>query len=292
MAEPADSLTPAPWTLFNRLRQALWRRPLRRVSLLALPLFTAVLVALAAYRLAPMDPMAVVTAPLAPPDAAHWLGSDHLGRDVLSRLIVGSRWTLGAAFAASAIAALPGILLGLLSGYFGGFVDSIISRALDLLLAFPRLLLAIGIVALIGRGLPNVALAAGLSGMPVVARIVRGAVLAVRSEAFIEASRALGASDATIIRRHILPNVAGSALVVVTLQIGWAVLDISALSFLGLGPPLGTAEWGTMLNEARIALRDAPWVVLAPGLALALAVLDVNLFGDALRDVLAMHGRR
>jgi ABC-type dipeptide/oligopeptide/nickel transport system permease subunit len=176
-----------------------------------------------------------------------------------------------------------------LSGYFEGPVDALISRALDVLLAFPRLLLALGILALSGKGLLNVALAVGVAGIPVVARVVRSATRAVNRQTFIEASRALGTGEAAIIRRHIWPNVAGTALVVVTLQIGWAILDVSALSFLGLGPPLGTPEWGTMLNEGRIVLRDAPWAALAPGLALALAVLTINLLGDALRDVLDPH---
>ena len=158
-----------------------------------------------------------------------------------------------------------------------------------MLLTFPRLLLALGIVALSGRGLPNVALATGLAGIPMVARVVRGAALSTRRQTYIEAALAVGASDLRIVRRHIWPNIAGTTLVVVTLQMGWAILDISALSFLGLGPPLGTPEWGTMLNEARIALRDAPWAAVAPGLALAVTVLVINLLGDALRDALDPH---
>jgi ABC-type dipeptide/oligopeptide/nickel transport system permease subunit len=211
---------------------------------------------------------------------------------VLSRLIFGARWTLGAALLASAVAAVPGILLGLLAGYFQGRTDTLISRGLDVLLAFPRLLLALGIVALSGKGLFNVALAIGLAGIPMVARVVRGAALVVGHQTFIEAARAIGAGHGAILRRHIWPNVAGTALVMVTLQMGWAILDVSALSFLGLGPPLGTPEWGTMLNEARIGLRDAPWAALAPGLALASTVLVVNLLGDTLRDALDPRSSR
>jgi glutathione transport system permease protein len=193
---------------------------------------------------------------------------------------------LGAGLLAALVAAVPGTLLGLVAGHYEGLVDTLISRLLDVLLAFPRLLLALGIVALTGKGLLNIALATGMAGLPVVARVVRGATRQVRGQTYVEASRALGANEQAIIRRHIWPNVTGATLVVVTLQMGWAVLDVSALSFLGLGPPLGTPEWGTMLNEARIILREAPWVALAPGLALALTVLTVNLLGDALRDVL------
>jgi ABC-type dipeptide/oligopeptide/nickel transport system permease subunit len=257
---------------------------------LATLLLAVGLLALLAPWLAPADPMALVAPPLTPPSAAHWLGVDHLGRDMLSRLLFGARWTLGAALLAAIIATLPGILLGLLAGYFEGPLDIAISRALDVVLAFPRLLLALGIVALSGRGLFNVALATGLAGIPLVARVVRGEALVIRRQTYIEAARALGAGDPSIIRRHVWPNVAGTALVVVTLQVGWAILDVSALSFLGLGPPLGTPEWGTMLNEARIVLRDAPWEALVPGLALALTVLTVNLLGDALRDALVSHG--
>jgi glutathione transport system permease protein len=248
--------------------------------------------ALLAPWLAPFKPMELVAAPLSAPSAAHWLGVDHLGRDILSRLLYGARWTLGAALLAASVASIPGVILGLLAGYFEGFADTLISRSVDVLLSFPRLLLAMGIVALSGKGALNIALATGLTGIPVVIRIVRGSALVVQHQTFIEAARALGANDPSIVRRHIWPNVAGVALVVVTLQMGWAILDVSALSFLGLGPPLGTPEWGTMLNEARIAIRDAPWVALAPGLALALTVLNINLLGDALRDALDPQQRR
>ena len=259
---------------------------LRRVLTLVALLMGLGITALLAPWLAPADPMALIALPLSPPGPNHWLGIDHLGRDVLSRLLFGGRWTLGAGLLAAAIAAIPGTLLGLASGYCKGLTDILISRLLDVLLAFPRLLLALGIVALTGKGLLNVALATGLAGIPIVARLVRSKTRAVRRQTFIEASRALGASETSIIRRHIWRNVAGTALVVITSQMGWAILDVSMLSFLGLGPPLGTPEWGTMLNESRVVLRDAPWAALAPGLILALTVLVINLLGDALRDIL------
>jgi ABC-type dipeptide/oligopeptide/nickel transport system permease subunit len=266
------------------------RRPRRRrAPLLALLLLSLGLISALAPVLAPYDPMAVVAPPLLSPSPAHWLGTDHLGRDVLSRLLFGGRWTLGASLLAAAVSALPGVLLGLIGGYFERPAGVLIGRGVDLLLAFPRLLLALGIVALSGSGLVNVALAAGIAGIPVVVRVLRSAVLTQARQVYIEASRALGMGDAGIIRRHIWPNVAGTALVVITLQMGWAILDVSALSFLGLGPPLGTPEWGTMLNEARISLRDAPWAALAPGIALALSVLSINMLGDALRDMMDPH---
>ncbi len=258
----------------------------------ALLLISLGLAALLAPRLAPFDPMALVASPLTPPGATHLLGTDHLGRDVFSRLLYGGRWTLSAGLLAALVSAGPGVLLGLLAGYFEGSTDTFISRAMDVWLAFPRLLLALGIVALTGKGLFNVALATGLTGIPVVARVVRGATRSARRQTYIEAARALGAADGFILRKHVWPNVAGTAMVVVTLHAGWALLDVSALSFLGLGPPLGTPEWGAMLNEARTALRDAPWAALAPGLALALTVLGVNLLGDALRDAQSVHTLR
>jgi glutathione transport system permease protein len=277
-------LRPASWVSFRSQR---FRRGIpTRGWVLGFLLAVLGAIALLAPWLAPDDPMAPVAPPLTRPGPAHWLGVDHLGRDVLSRLLVGARWTLGAALLASAIAAVPGAILGIASGYFEGPADIIISRSVDVLLAFPRLLLALGILALTGTGLLNVALATGLAGIPLVARVVRGTVLVTRRQTYIEAARALGSHDAGILRRHVWPNIAGTTFVVVTLQMGWSVLDVSALSFLGLGPPLGTPEWGTMLNEARIVLREAPWAALVPGLALALTVLVVNLLGDALRDAL------
>jgi peptide/nickel transport system permease protein len=297
MREHARQTAPAlfpevlpPYDRARRRTESGTRGPrLRRAPLLAVLLFGMGLISVLAPLLAPYAPMAVVAPPLVPPSPAHWLGTDHLGRDVLSRLLYGGRWTLGAALLAAVVSALPGVLLGLIGGYFERPAGAVIGRGVDLLLAFPRLLLALGIVALSGSGLVNVALATGIAGIPVVVRVLRSAVLSQARRTYIEASRALGMGDAGIIRRHIWPNVAGIALVVVTLQMGWAILDVSALSFLGLGPPLGTPEWGTMLNEARISLRDAPWTALAPGIALALAVLSINMLGDALRDMLDPH---
>lgn len=244
------------------------------------------LIVLLAPHLAPADPAALVADPLLSPSREHWLGSDHLGRDVLSRLLHGGRWTLSAALLSALIAALPGGLLGLIAGFHGGALDELVSRALDVQLAFPRLLFALGVVALTGKGLANVALATGLAGLPTVARVVRGATQAVRGAPYVEAARALGLRDLRLVRRHMIPNVAGTLLVVSTLQMGWAALDVAALSFLGLGPPLGTPEWGTMLYEERLYLREAPWATLAPGLVLALTVLLINLLGDTLRDAL------
>lgn len=244
------------------------------------------LTALLAPHIAPVSPGAITTEPLQAPNYKHWLGSDHLGRDVFSRLLHGGRWTLRAALLASLISAVPGALLGLIAGFYGNLLDSAISRALDVQLAFPRLLFAMGVVALTGRGLTNIALATGLSGLPTVVRIVRGATRSMRDAPYMEASRALGVGDWRLIRYHLLPNIIGTVLVVSTLQMGWAILDVAALSFLGLGPDLGTAEWGAMLFQERGYLRSAPWAALSPGLALGLTVLLTNLLGDALRDAL------
>ncbi|HHH41707.1 MAG TPA: ABC transporter permease, partial [Chloroflexi bacterium] len=232
-----------------------------------------------------LDPLATDPQhPLAPPSPAHPLGTDLLGRDLLVRLLYGGRWTLGVGLLAAALATLPGVLLGLLSGFYEGVLDELIGRGMDLLLAFPHLLLALGVVALLGPGMGNIALATGLTGLPGVVRVVRSATRTVSRQPYILAARAVGVGHLRLLRRYLLPNVAGPVLVMATLQLGWAILNVSALSFLGLGPPLGTPEWGAMLNEGRTYLRTAPWIAVAPGLALSLTVLAVNLLGDGLQE--------
>ncbi len=223
---------------------------------------------------------------LAPPSQAHLLGTDFLGRDVLSRLLYGGRLTLGVGLLAAAVAAIPGLALGLVAGYSGGWADSLISRAADVLLSIPYLLLALGIVALIGQRLESVAFGIGLAGIPGTVRVVRAAVIGIKRLTFITAARSIGATETRIVVRHILPNVAGPTLVIVTLQVGWAILNASALTFLGVGVPPGVPEWGAMLNEGRLYLREAPWVAVSAGTLLTLTVLSVNLVGDGIRDAL------
>ncbi len=246
-----------------------------------------IVAALFAPWLAPADPLAVATtAQLLPPGPGHWAGTDLFGRDILSRLLYGGRVSLAVGVLAVLIAALPGTVLGLLAGYYGRWVDGAIMRLMDMLLAFPSMLLALAIVATLGPGLLNVMVAVGIAGIPNYTRLVRGSVLAVRKRWYIRAARAVGCRDSRIILRHVLPNVFAPIVVLATLDVAWAILNASSLSFLGLGAQPPTPEWGAMLSEGRGYLRQAPWITAAPGLLIMLTVLSINLLGDGLRDAL------
>ncbi len=220
------------------------------------------------------------------PSAAHWLGTDNFGRDTLSRVLAGARTSIGIALAATLLGAFAGGLLGLWTGYAGGWIDGVAMRLVDVLLAFPGLLLAIGLITLTGPGVGPVILASAVFGVPVFARLVRGSVLAVKERAFVEAARGLGAGDGRVMFRHLLPSVIAPALVYATLRLGVTMLVASGLSFLGLGVQPPTAEWGAMLSQAQLYLRLDPTMAFAPGVAITLAVLGFNLLGDGLRDVL------
>ncbi|MBA2666130.1 MAG: ABC transporter permease [Trueperaceae bacterium] len=220
------------------------------------------------------------------PDAEHWLGTDNFGRDTFSRVLAGARTSIGIALTATLLGAVVGGLWGLWSGYQGGVVDGISMRLVDVLLAFPGLLLAIGLIALTGPGVGPVVLASAVFGVPVFTRLVRGSVLAAKERAFIEAARGLGAGDGRIMFRHLLPTVIAPVLVYATLRLGVTMLVASGLSFLGLGVQPPTAEWGAMLSQAQLYLRLDPSMAFAPGVAITLAVLGFNLLGDGLRDVL------
>ncbi len=223
---------------------------------------------------------------LRPPSAPFPLGTDSFGRDVLSRLLYGGRISLVVGVISVILSFLLGLPLGVAAGYYGGHVDDLIMRAIDVWLAFPGLLLAIGIVAVLGPGLQNVMLAIGISGVPGVARLVRGSVLPIKQEAYIEVARAVGGHDGHIIRSHVLPNVLAPAVVLLTLRLGTAILTGVGLSFLGLGVQPPTAEWGAMVAEGRAYLRQAWWVSTIPGTAIFLSVMGFNLLGDGLRDAL------
>jgi glutathione transport system permease protein len=218
--------------------------------------------------------------------SAHWLGTDNFGRDILSRVLVGARYSLGIGVAAALLSALIGSIWGLLSGYLGGWVGTLSMRVVDIMLAFPGLLLAIGIIAIAGPGLDNVILAVTIFGIPIFARLVRGSTLAMKERTFVEASEALAAGPLRIMFRHVLPNILAPILVYITLRIGTVILIAAALSFLGLGIQPPTPEWGAMLNEAQLYLTIDPLMAMAPGVAISLAVLGFNLLGDGLRDVL------
>lgn len=257
-------------------------------ALVALIVLLAITVAsLAAPLLSPHDPTTMDPArQFLPPSWEHPAGTDLFGRDVFTRVLYGGRFSLGIGLLAVVIAAIPGTALGLLAGYYGKLVDTFVSWLVDVMLAFPSILLALALIAVLGTGAANVVLAVGIAGIPQYARLVRGQVLAARRQPYVRAAWTVGCTHTRILVRHILPNVLGPLIVLATLDVGWAILNASALSFLGLGVQPPTPEWGAMLNEGRGYLRDAPWVTTAPGLAIALTVLGVNLLGDALRDTL------
>ena len=235
----------------------------------------------------PYDPSEISTAVrLQGPSPDHWLGTDHFGRDIFSRILAGTHLSLAIGLAAIVVAVAAGLLLGLPAGYFGGRVDMVIMRLIDVLLAFPSVLLALSIVALLGASLTNVILAVGIATVPVFTRMVRASVLSVRELPYIESARAIGCGDGRLIGLHILPNILAPLIVLATLNTASAILIGSALSFLGLGPQPPSPEWGAILSEARNYMRLGWWLTVFPGTAIAVTVLALNLLGDGLRDVL------
>ncbi|GAW27688.1 MULTISPECIES: nickel transporter permease [unclassified Carboxydocella] len=267
-----------------------WRRLKRNKVALLGALIVAILLftALAAPLIAPYDPVhdGSLKERLQPPSAKHWLGTDKLGRDIFSRIVYGARISVEVGVISVGIALIVGTLMGALGGYYGGWLDSILMRIVDIMLAFPSVLLAIAIMAVLGPSLENAMVAIGLVNVPTFARVVRSTVLAVKATEYIEAAKAIGARDARIIFRHILPNCIAPIIVTATLGIGTAILDAAGLSFLGLGAQPPTPEWGAMLADTRDLLLKAPWVAIFPGIAIMLNVLGFNLLGDGLRDAL------
>lgn len=270
-----------PPTVWRRLRRH--RTAVAGLAVLATLLF----VAAAAPLLFPEDP----TEPrfervLRPPSWEHPLGTDNLGRDLLARIAYGGRVSFVIGVLAVSFSALVGVPVGLLSGYYGGKFDLVVQRLVDLLLAFPGFLLALTLVAVLGVGVTNVVVAVGLASAPVYVRLVRGVALSVRQQTFVEAARALGASDRRILFRHVLPNCTAPVIVQSTLQLGTAILTAAGLGFLGLGVKPPTPEWGTMLGEGQTYLFSSWYMATFPGLAIFLTVLAFNLLGDGLRDAL------
>ena len=270
----------------NSFTRRVVSQPLAASGILLIALFTAM--ALLAPWLTPANPAAIdLLHRLAPPSTAHWFGTDELGRDILARIIFGARLSLTVAFSVVACSLSLGIVLGGIAGYYGGAVDTVLNIfAMNAFMALPGILLAIAFVAFLGPGLLNLILALSIGGWVGYARLVRGQVLAVREREFVEAARALGASDLRIFVRHILPNIVQPLIVQSAIGMAGAVLAEATLSFLGLGVPPPTASWGSMLNDARSHLFDAPHLVVFPAIAVMLCVLSFNFIGDALRDYL------
>lgn len=270
---------------------AVWRRLKKnKMAILGLVILALIIsFALFANFLFDYDTMVIQQSAalrLKPPSAEHWLGTDEVGRDILARIVHGARISLPVAFITIAIATVVGGLLGAIAGYGSKRVDNVIMRIMDVFLAIPSILLSIALVAALGTSMTNMVLAISISNIPPFARIVRSAVLTIKNEEYIEAARAIGASDKRIILKHILPNCMAPIIVQATLSIAGSILAIASLSFIGLGISPPTPEWGSMLSTGRQYFRAAWWVCAFPGLAIMLTILSLNLLGDGLRDAL------
>ena len=272
-------------SLWSDARSRLLRNPVAMAG--GAVVIVLILVAIAAPYIAPYDPSDQDLAnSMAAPSMAHLAGTDVHGRDIFSRIIHGTRISLRIGFLGMLLGCVVGVVLGLVSGYYGGWADTLIMRLLDVQLAFPGLLVAICIIAIIGPGLENVILAVGIFSVPLFARVTRGQVLTLKEQEFILAARMMGAQDGRIMLTHLLPNAVAPILVLCTLRIATAILTAASLSFLGLGAQPPTPEWGAMLSDGRAYLAIAPHVATTPGLAILITVLSFNLLGDGLRDAL------
>jgi peptide/nickel transport system permease protein len=278
-------LSPARVRRGQRLRRRFVRHRPAVVGLVIASVF--VLAALLAPLIAPSDPAATnFNQAFQPPSPAHWLGTDDLGRDQLSRVLYGLRASLQVGVLAVAIAMAVAVPLGLLAGYYRRWFDPLVSRFTDLLLAFPFLVLAVGITAILGPSLTNATIAIGIAEIPLILRVVRGETISLREEDYVEAATANGASDLVILGRHILPNALSALIVQATVAIPVAIIDEAILSFLGLGVQPPTPSLGVMLASAQQFITQAPWLAVLPGVAIVLAALSFNLMGDGLRDAL------
>ncbi len=286
MTVPALALAPrAP----RRSAALSWRRLVRSPNLLVGFAVLVLVVGCAGFarELAPYSPIdQVFTDQLKPPSAAHLFGTDEFGRDIFSRCLYGARIALVVGVIADGIAMLLGVVLGTVAGYFGGRADAAVMRVVDVMLAFPYLLLAMIVVAILGPSLTNAMIAIGIVYTPQFARVVRGAVLAIREQEFVEAAGAVGAREPRILARHVLPNVLSPIIVMATLTVGFTIVETAGLSFLGLGASPPTPEWGSMLATGRSYMLTAPWIATFPGLSILVTVVGFNLVGDGLRDLL------
>ena len=249
--------------------------------------------ALFGRALAPYDPLMMdFTARFAPPSWTHPFGTDDFGRDLFSRVLYGARVSVQVAFIAVSLSGVVGVTLGVLAGYLGGWIDEVIMRVMDVIFAFPAVLLAITVMAILGRGVENAMIAIAIVYAPIFARVTRGAVISVRDREFVTAARALGQGHSRVMFKHVLPNALGPIIVQTSLSLAFAILAEAALSFFGLGTQPPDPSWGRMLSEGRGFLGQAPWMGIFPGLAIMLSVLGFNLLGDGLRDVLDPRWRR
>jgi len=249
--------------------------------------------ALFGRALAPHDPLMMdFTARFAPPSWTHPFGTDDFGRDLFSRVLYGARVSVQVAFIAVSLSGVAGVTLGVLAGYLGGWIDEVIMRVMDVIFAFPAVLLAITVMAILGRGVENAMIAIAIVYAPIFARVTRGAVISVRDREFVTAARALGQGHGRVMFKHVLPNALGPIIVQTSLSLAFAILAEAALSFFGLGTQPPDPSWGRMLSEGRGFLGQAPWMGIFPGLAIMLSVLGFNLLGDGLRDVLDPRWRR
>lgn len=290
----STAVCPAPIAVRRKKKSqfmAIWRR-LRKNKMAVLGLIILLIIILSAvfadfifdYERDVIEQTASMR--LKPPSADHWLGTDEVGRDILARIVYGTRVSLPVAFATIAIAAVVGGLLGAVAGYGSKTMDNIIMRIMDIFLAIPSILLSIAIVASFGPSMTNLLLAISISNIPPFARIVRASVLTIKSEEYIEAAQAIGAGNSRIVFKHILPNSMAPVIVQATLCIAGSILAIASLSFIGLGIQPPTPEWGAMLAGGRQYIRHAWWVCAFPGIAIILSILSLNLLGDGLRDAL------
>jgi len=287
-AESVQFIVPAeirkPW--YVKLGDLMRRQPLGTAG--AFVVILMVLATIFAEVLSPYDPeMISFESMLVPPSIDHWMGTDAFGRDILTRIIYGARTALFVGFTAAFVGSTLGLILGVASAYFGGLFDLVVQRLVDILMAFPLIVLALAVVATLGAGTVNVVIAITIPFIPQCARVVRSSALAIREIPYVDAARALGFGHSRIIMRHMVPNVMAPYLIMVTTFVGHAILLEASLSYLGLGVQEPTAAWGLMLQGgAEEFAESAPWVPIFPGLAITLAVFGFNLFGDALRDLL------
>jgi peptide/nickel transport system permease protein len=293
MATVSQATTPVVVDASKRRVGSLWNDSFRgikrdRGAMVGFTVITMMaLAAIFAKYLAPYDPIQIdASSILSPPSSQHILGTDHLGRDIFSRLLFGGQLSLQIGIISVGIALSTGLILGLIAGYYGKVLDGVILRVMDVLLAFPGILFALSIIAILGPGLQNVMIAVGIADIPLFTRVVRASILATKYNLYVDAARVAGCRDLRIMTSHILPNALASVIVVATLEIATAILIGGSLSFLGLGVQPPTAEWGNMVAEGREYLRDNWWVSAFPGVTIMVAVLAITVLGDGMRDAL------